>query len=351
MTVSRRLVVTAVAALLSISAYAQKNNEVTLTNADRAAVTSATSGTIHSQPPSTRAAAPKGKEIASKPASLGPVITPFPTGPRYPADLTYQGGETVGQAQYHAVYVLNSFKGKTGCSENTIASCWGNPEGFLKDLGKSEFIHVADQYTGRYDSNRYTNGANAYAVFSTLPHILTDTDMEALVHAVASSLGYPTGYGSIYHIFLPPGVDECFDSTYSQCYSPDNPSTFYFCAYHNSVTFTDVGHVLYSVEPYQNIPGCNVPPKSPNGSLVDSTNNVLSHETFETITDPDGTAWWNGDSNALYGSEIGDECSFIIFYPTAVYFNPSIWRVGQNIYATQPEYSNEGHVCTTSLDM
>ena len=186
---------------------------------------------------------------------------------------------------------------------------------------------------------------------SPLPATLYDSDIVALVHAVTAGLGLPTGYGNLYHVFLPPGTDECFAASASpECYSPDNPSTFYFCAYHSSVTFSDVGHTLYSVEPYQNVAGCSVPPGSPNGQLVDSTNSVLSHETFETITDPDGTAWWNGDSNSLYGSEIGDECSFIIFYPTAVYFNPSVWRVGHHTYATQPEYSDEGHVCSTSSE-
>jgi hypothetical protein len=346
----RFIAVAGLALLLAASAQAQKK-EVTPTDADRMAVKTATSGVIHPLLANTKIAASYGKEQTATPAITGPVITPFPTGPRYPADLTYQGGETVGQARYHAIYLLNSFTGTTGCTESTIATCWGNPEGFLKDLGKSDFIHVTDQYVGVHDSNRYTNGPDAYATFTPLPPKLTDADVLALVHAVAAGLGYPTGYGNIFHVFLPPGTDECFDATYSVCYSPDSPSTFDFCAYHSSATFTDVGHVLYSVEPYQNVPGCAVPPGSPNGQLTDSTNNVLSHETFETITDPDGTAWWNGASNALYGSEIGDECEFILFTPTAVYFNPSLWHVGNQEYATQPEYSNEGHACTTSADM
>ncbi len=348
MTGNRVLVVAALAALLATSAQAQKN-QVTPTDADRAAAKTAKSSAIHPLLVNTKAAA-TFKESSPGPAVSGPVVTPFPTGPRYPGDVTYQGGATVERAQSHAIYVLNSFTGSTGCTQTTVAGCWGNPEGFLKNLGKSDFIHVVDQYVGSYDSNRYTTGANAYATFAPLPPILTDADIQALVHAVAADLNYPTGYGNIYHIFLPPGTDECFDSTYSECYSPDNLSTFYFCAYHSSVTFSDVGHVLYTVQPYQNVAGCNVPPNSPNGPLVDSTNSILSHETFETISDPDGTAWWNSDSNTLYGSEIADECSFIIFYPTAGYFNPSLWRVGDHVYATQPEYSNEGHTCTTSTN-
>jgi len=74
--------------------------------------------------------------------------------------------------------------------------------------------------------------------------------------------------------------------------------------------FRDIGHVLYSVEPFQNVEGCSSRPGTPDGQLADSTNNVLSHETFETIPDPDGTAWLNILDNGVFGQEIGDECSF-----------------------------------------
>lgn len=120
-------------------------------------------------------------------------------------------------------------------------------------------------------------------------HILYDDDILAIVHAGGNAFG--TGYDQIYHVFIPPGVDVCITGT-NQCYSPDNPSTFFFCAYHSSVTFSDIGHTLFTVEPYQNVAGCSVAPGSPNGALVDSTSNLLSRELFETISDPDGTAWW-----------------------------------------------------------
>ena len=119
-------------------------------------------------------------------------------------------------------------------------------------------------------------------------------------------------------MFLPKGVDTCFDLT-NICYSPDNPPSFVFCAYHGSVTFSDIGHVLITVEPFQNVNGCSVATPSPNGALVDSTANVLSHELFESITDPDppGTVtdivngkfgWIALNSLIEFGAEIGDIC-------------------------------------------
>jgi hypothetical protein len=91
------------------------------------------------------------------------------------------------------------------------------------------------------------------------------------------------------------------------------------------------------------------------GSFRAQCNNVLSHETFETITDPDSTAWWNSLDNGLFGEEIGDECSFLIFFrnpspppPVLVFFDPSDLTLNGKPYAAQPEYNNAAHACTTS---
>lgn len=125
-----------------------------------------------------------------------------------------------------------------------------------------------------------------------MPHVLFDNDIFAIPHL--GVLVFGSGYNHVYHIYLPPGQDVCITGSVPlRCYSPDNLNTFYFCAYHNSVDFNDIGHVVFTVEPYQNVNGCQVQSPSPNGLLIDSTADVLSRETFETITDPDGTAWWN----------------------------------------------------------
>jgi hypothetical protein len=259
---------------------------------------------------------------------------------RYPDDLYGFGGRTIQNAQSHAIFLLPN-------GHCPIAQCWGNPEGFLADLGKSDFIHVADQYVGASANGRYTVGQGYIVPFAPQAKPFVDADMEALVHAAAKLSGQ-AGYGHIYHIFLPQGTDECFDSTYTMCYAPPATNTnFVFCAYHSSVTFADVGHLLYTVEPYQNVTGCNVRPGTPNGQLADSTNDVLNHETFETITDPDGDAWWNFLGSAAFGDEIGDECVFLKWNSaqTAVWSDPSLFIANGHLYATQPMYNNNAHAC------
>lgn len=333
---------------ISLQSQPSHSREVTVnpTAADYAAAAAARNVKIHARPANT----PVGRAtsvaaISSSPSRAARAIQnagPNSGGPRFPGDLQFLGGKTVQSMQQVAIYM----NPKGAC---TIASCWGDPEGFLSDLGKSEFIHVVDQYTGSTADDRYTV-ANAHVMIDYKPNAVpfTDADMRAIAHAVAVALGTPNGYSNEFHIFLPPGQDECFNLGFKVCYSPDDLKTFFFCAYHSSADFSDIGHILYSVEPFQDNFGCSSRPGTPNGQLADSTNNVLSHETFETITDPDGDAWVNILDNGIFGEEIADECSFLLFTQTAVFFDPSDVTLNGKSYVAQPEYDNAQHACTTS---
>jgi hypothetical protein len=264
---------------------------------------------------------------------------------RFPGDVTYNGGAVLRTSESHPIFLLPN-------GNCPIAKCWGDPETFLRDLRVSEFIHITDQYVGSSANNRYPVAAHKLVSYKPTPKTrpLTDADIMAVVHSVALSLGGLAGYSNIYHVFLPPGQDECFDAISGICYSPDVPGTFAFCGYHSSADFQDIGHVLYTVEPYQKVPGCAVRPGTPNGQLIDSTNNTLSHEQFETITDPDGTAWFNFSSLVLRFQEVADECSFFVILPTTgeAFFDPSVSTIGTHRYAVQPEYANNEHACASN---
>ena len=261
----------------------------------------------------------------------------------YPGDLSYQGGQTVVFAHSHDIYV-----------NGNPASTWGSPSPayFLNDLASSPFIHITDDYVGSFNNLRYTVGDGSLLKATGFGHVLYDSDIQYFADYIAKYLG-ESGYNNIYHFFLPPGQDECFGTRPGiigsgtsaappagfECYSPDYLDNFYFCAYHSSATFGGgVGHVLYTVEPYQNTLYCQVAQPSPNGVVVDSTASVLSHETFETITDPDGYSWWNTNSLTLFGSEIGDECQNTTFSYGSVF-------ISSKNYEVQPEYSNLQHGC------
>ncbi len=247
-----------------------------------------------------------------------------------PFNLTYFGGPLVKTGISHPIYV----NCKTG------GFCWGNSRGtpgtFLADLTNSNFVHIVDQYIGLKTNSRYTLtfASSVNATFShtaTFPTLATVPQLLSIIHAVAKAGG--TGYGKMYHVFLPAGTDTCLSPTV--CYSPDNPPTFIFCAYHGSVQFSDIGHVLFSVEPFQGVGGCFIPTAVPHG-LLDATASTLSHETFETITDPDpGSGWFN----TVFGFEIGDECTST---STNVNFS-GLW------FDVQSEYSNAANGCVNGV--
>ncbi len=246
---------------------------------------------------------------------------------RFPADLDFGGGPVVNFAESHAIYLNPS----GACT--VIANCWGDPEGFLRDLGASDFIHITDQYVNSRADNRYTVGQSAMIDFTPRAS-LSDNDILGFVGAVARTTGQ-VGYGHIYHVFLPPGQDVC--QSFGVCASNA------ICAYHGSADLPFLGHVLYSVEPDQLSFGCSVQAGTPNGPRVDSTNNVLSHELFEIITDPDFDAWFNSASIVMLEDEIGDECEFFAGFS----FDVPTFKIGKNSYAVQSEYDNKNHVCAT----
>ncbi|MBC5799245.1 MAG: hypothetical protein GIW94_04615 [Candidatus Eremiobacteraeota bacterium] len=227
-------------------------------------------------------------------------------------DLSYYGGPTVTSESAYDLYV--------NCS--SFSGCWGAPGTFLGNLASTSFIHLLDQYTGSTMNNRYTYAGGIAESYNT-SGTLQDQDIYNIVYAAASANG--TGYGHIYHVFLAAGVQQCSQSA-GGCYAQQ------YCAYHGAVDFSDIGHTLYTVEPYQGINGC----MSPNSKLADSTNSTLSHEYYETITDPDvqtNVAWYNNN----YG-EIGDICRNSYGYTT----------VGGVRFDIQKEYSNRYHACSFS---
>lgn len=280
---------------------------------------------------------PAGTTAASHLGTAVPqaAVATVPSPGFYPSDLDYFGGHVVTNLLSHPIYINASSCGG-------VANCWGNPEQFLKDLGLSTFIHVTDQYTKT--SGSYKLGRHVFASMTMFTNTVGQSDLLGAVHDVAAALGTPGGYGHQFHVFLPKGVDTCFDQT-SICYSPDNPASFFFCAYHGSVTFSDIGHVLFSIEPYQNVKGCQAGPPNPNSTLIDSTNSVLSHELIETITDPDGNAWIANNSLIASGAEIGDLCERGVPSGKPFFDDPILLLNGRK-YQLQLEYSNRFHACS-----
>ncbi|MGH7497519.1 MAG: hypothetical protein ACREL3_01575 [Gemmatimonadales bacterium] len=244
-----------------------------------------------------------------------PVSSPF--------DLTYFGGAVVNKATSYNIYV--------NC-EAGPATCWGTnsltPGTFLRDLNHDGFIRMVNEFIETDAKNHFPVKELSTTFVLSEPNTATIDDVLNILFSAASFTG-AVGYNAIYHVYLPQGTDMCFDPT--TCYSPDNFDTFVFCAFHSSVDFGPDAHVLFTVEPFQDVPGCAIPGQTPHGT-IDATASTVSHELMETITDPDGDAWFNG----LFGFEGSDICSSL----------GSNEFIGNHQYFIQNEYSNKAHGCT-----
>ena len=289
-----------------------------------------------------------GPRTGAATGAAAPAVPAF-TGPGfYPDDLVQSSppGPVVTDAQIHNVFV------------NCDVNCFARPGIFLRQFVASNFIQVLDQYTGTTQSGRYSVGGAGFPQYNIQSSYLDDaTDIASIVHAAASTLG--TGYNHIYNVFVPSGIDVCLSTSTSglQCFSPNTPANWTFCAYHSYVDFPDIGHVLYTVIPYpdqalnsgglpmyvcdvgQTDPTSDTAP-TPNGVLVDSIASFLDHELSEVITDPDLNAYLVQNSLADYLSEIGDVCVNPGFLYTP-------FDVSGQLYYIQPEYSNTYHACAT----
>jgi hypothetical protein len=273
--------------------------------------------------------------------AVQPLLSKVPQPGFYPADLSFFDGNTIKTAVFQNVYL--------GCADG---NCWGNPQRFEQDLVKSRFLHVVDKYVGATANNRYSVGTEmtpgSVASNCTSSSFCSQIDIMAIALAASATGG--TGKGHLYHIFLPQGTDTCFAGN-TQCYSPANLSTFTFCGYHGAVT-SGPSTTYFTVQPYQDVDGCAVStlsPAPPNGQQADSTNSVLSHEIFESLTDPDlGSGWLAINSLNELGFEIADECQgppddsghFDALVP--------VFAINGHRYKIQLEYSNKYHACSAS---
>jgi hypothetical protein len=270
----------------------------------------------------------EASQAAQQGASVKTVNSPF--------DLTYFGGPVVTQATEWNVY--------TNCPAGP-ASCWGTgsltPATVMRDLNASNILQVANQFIGaEADGHFHVKELSTTFTFSGAPTATAPggtaslTDIFEIVASAAFATG-ANGYGHEFHVFLPNGTDMCMAA--GDCYSPDIPSTFRFCAFHGSVdvafSATEIVHLIYSVQPYQFVPGCPLPAQT---RVIDATASSLAHEFMESITDPDLDAWFN----ALLGDEIGDLC-FGFRHNS---------QVGAHVYAIQEMYSNANHACTDNTN-
>jgi len=185
----------------------------------------------------------------------------------------------------------------------------------------------------------------------TFSQCITDAQLASEASAFTTANSLPnTDLAHLYFFFLPEGVETCFTSTNGAgggaCNDPYGAAGF--CGYHSSAA----GPLLYSDVnfPFDPAPdgvtcssdgGSNTSGnQSPNSNIAaDTAISITSHETSETITDPEGSAWYDAS-----GYEIGDECAYI-YGDSASFVGLAGHKYNQTInghhYFIQTEFSNQ----------
>jgi hypothetical protein len=203
------------------------------------------------------------------------------------------------------------------------------------------------------DSGRIWSDGTGYS------HCITNAQLlnEALAFLPSKSL--PTNdLAHLYLYFLPKGVETCFSSINGagggSCSINANPG---FCGYHAFGSPPLVADMNYAVvdSPLgwtcSSDAGSNTGGnQTPNNNIdADSEISITSHEIIETITDPQGNAWFDSSGTA---GEIGDDCAYI-FGDSLSFQGSAGHRYNQAInahhYFIQLEFSNRDYAKNPAL--
>ena len=276
-----------------------------------------------------------------------------------PVPLTYHGGPVMTTNKTYAIYwlppgssvsanytsLINQYftdvAAASGSSSNVYATDTQYYQGSSPKIPiaySSTFAGSATDYTTPIPTNHCSSQYTSRGL--TVTGCVTDADIQAEIASVMASKGWAPSPSSIFLLFTPINVGSCVSSNSSTC------SYTYYCAYHSDFQ-TGSGDVIYANQPYPDSTGVGAPGacdsgQKPNGDWADQTINLISHEHNESITDPNGNAWYDSA-----GNENGDKCAWnfgtpLGSTPTGDQYNQVI---NNHDYYVQQEYSNASNGC------
>ncbi len=221
-------------------------------------------------------------------------------------NLTYHNGPAMHTNTTYAIYWIPP--GYT-VSTNYVSLV----DGFLKNVASADGSTTNVYYS---DTQYYANGAGnilygstfggAWTDTSALPPsgcadkytsvCLTDAQIQTEVATAIAANAWTAGPSNMFFVFTAKGIGSCAGSScaFTQ-----------YCAYHSWIG-SGSSVTLYANMPYADtVPAACDSGQHPNNDDADATINVASHEHNETITDEQGSAWFD-----RRGYENGDKCAW-----------------------------------------
>lgn len=218
---------------------------------------------------------------------------------------------------------------------------------YFQDIGGTAYYGMLTQYWDEHGPvrNSVTLGG-VYVDKTPYPHAgsltdpLQDGDVQASIHRTLAANHWPAD-GKTDEIFVLTGFDiqECFGSSCSFLHSLNDTTAF--CAYHNVTN----DNIIYAYAP--NVLFCYLQPTFTsaipyNDITADAVIGAISHEQFESTTDPINGSGWN-DAN---GQEIGDLCASTFGKLDSQ--GGTVRLAHGHSYAIQAEWSNVANGCAYS---
>jgi len=238
--------------------------------------------------------APNGKHGQSG-QTLAPVQGPTGQAVVTGNGISYHGGPVL---KSNPVPIYLVFYGNwNGTGSNTQASV-SLIEHFVGTLGNTPYEKIATTYgdtTGNVSGNVSLGGV-AFVNSSTN---LTDSSLQTTVANAINSGALPRNGNGVYMVLSSSNINE----TSGFCTQ--------YCGFHTHATLGGVDIKYGFVGNPDRCPsGCEIQRTGPNSPATnvggaDGLINVLAHEQFEAITDPDLNAWFDSS-----GQEDSDKCNF-----------------------------------------
>lgn len=193
---------------------------------------------------------------------------------------------------------------------------------YLNDVGGTSFYGLLTQYwdeTGPVRNVSTLGGtyfdSQPYPQTGTRSDPLSDDNITAEINRVRAIKGWKVTPSSAFIVVTGYNIQECAKFGNGTACSYPTRDNNGFCAYHgfSQISLADTGgeQDYYPYMYLANNADCSYLPTfdygpTPYGDqYADSVINSLSHEQFESVTDPQSHGWYDGDPS---GGEIGDKC-------------------------------------------
>lgn len=206
---------------------------------------------------------------------------------------------------------------------------------FLDVCKPNPFYSIVQQYRDATNSigacslgGYWTDNSNYPGGRGSSSNPLTDVDMQNEVSSAMIANGWGSNNGNNeFFVFTGYNVISCAGLS---CFGN-------FCAYHSYFVPTGGSPIVYANMPDVGTFGGCWASSYPNRDIfIDSEINVMSHEQFESLTDPIFPTGWIYRDTA---HEIGDECAWIFGTSGATLV------IGADYYRLQLEWSNDASGC------